>query len=180
MIISKQGIYWGIGLLFIALVVSIPVVRANPLFFLIGQSANTSTATTTVSYMTPGTATTTIGSFDLGTGDSQFGADSAILALQLTGSTTPVAGSAVATTTYNVAIEQSQDAVDWYYNGAISTTTTLGWETVSGSLIASTTPTKITVSVPTATRYVRAVISIPAGSTNGAVWAQFIARRQIR
>lgn len=162
--------------------------RANPSFFVRSQSA---TATSTVSYMTPGTATTTIPSFDLGVSGAQ-GADSAVLALQFTGSTTPN-NSAVATTTYNVAIEYSQDNVDWYSDSysQFGTTTvaqnittqtsrsiSLGTQTIKGSLIASTTPTKVVINVPSPMRYVRAIISVAIGSTNGSVWGEFVAKRQ--
>ena len=129
-------------------------------------------------YMSPLVGTTTI-AFDSMANGNPYGVESAILALQFTGSTTPTNVS-VATTTYNVNIEYSQDSVDWYSESKVSTTTTLGWETIGGVLIASTTPTKIFVDVPTPTRYTRAIITIPAGSTNGAVWAEFIARKEVK
>lgn len=176
------------------------IAHANPSFFLRNQTAN---ATTTLSYLTPGAATSTTPTFDLGAGGGQ-GGDSAILALALTGSTTP-SNATFATTTYSVAIEYSQggngnDCVatptscDWYADGMFPATTTtsvgisgtkvhtitLGTETLNGIKLASTTPTKVLYEVPAPTRYVRAVISVVPGAnaTNGAVWAEFIAKRQ--
>ena len=157
----------------VVLMFSVSFVKANPSFFI--RSGN-GTPSIPVGYLSPGAATTTITAFDLGVGGAQ-GADSAILTLQFTGSTTPF-NSRVATTTYQVVLEYSQDNSDWYSLNAVATTTTLGWQTVKGVLIASTTPTKTYVTVPTPTRYVRGIITIPAGSTNGSVWGEFIAKRQ--
>lgn len=201
LITSKRSPYILLGVGLLALVVSFgAVAKANPSLFLLGQLSSSSS---TVTYLTPGTASTTIGSlsssgtslgyFDLGAGGAQ-GADSAILALQFTGSSTPN-NSAIATTTFNVSIEYSQDRSDWYgdsYDGfATSTVTqnrsantvykfTLGTQLLSGNVVASTTPTKFLINIPTPTRYVRAIVTIPTGtgSTNGAVWGQFIAKRQ--
>ena len=161
-------------------------VMANPLLFSRNQTA---TATTTKSYMTPGTATTTL-VFDSNAGGDSFASDSATLFLQLTGSTTP-SNAAVATTTFKVTFEYAhsilgtdcltdQTLCDWYSDGIVATTTKLGWQTEKGVLVASTTPTKIFLDVPTPTRYVRANISVAniTSNLNGAVWAQFIAQKQ--
>ncbi len=147
--------------------------HANPSFFI--RSGTTAT-TSPIGFITPGLATTTIPSFDLGVGGAQ-GADSVILALQFTGSTTPN-NAAIATTTFKVIVEQSQNNVDWYSDSSFATTTVLGWETINGVLIASSSPTKFAIPVSAAMRYVRANVSIPLGSTNGSVWAEFIAKRQ--
>ena len=168
----KYGIITG-AILSLVLMFSVSFVKANPSYFI--RSGN-GVPSVPLGYLSPGAGTTTIAAFDLGQNGAQ-GADSAILALQFTGSTTPN-NAAVATTTYNVALEYSQDNSDWYYNGALATTTTLGWETIKGVLVASTTATKEFVTVLTPTRYVRAIVTIPSGSTNGSVWAEFIAKRQ--
>jgi hypothetical protein len=196
----KYGIL-SAGILSLVLTFSVSFTKANPSFFLRGRSA---ALTTTLNYMTPGAATSTIGSLasdgtvlgylDLGQGGAQ-GADSAVLALQFTGSTTP-SNAAVATTTFSVAIEYSQDNVDWYsdsYSGFGTTTVaqnfttqhtqtvTLGTQLLNGVLVASSTATKILFNVPTPTKYVRAIVSIPTNVTNnlnGAVWGSFVAKRQ--
>lgn len=163
-------------------------VKANPSFFL-AQSTSSSTATTTVTYMTPGTATTTL-FLDLGAGGAQ-GADSIVLLECLQASST--------NTTLNTAAEYSQDNVTWAQNDLASTTGgvaqinvtlsqsftwTFASTTIGGGLATSTGPglaansaCKI-VSVPVPTRYIRAILTLPAGSTNGAVWADWIAKRQ--
>lgn len=160
-------------ILAIVLMFATSFVKANPSFFVRSGNGTPSTAT---GYLSPGVGTTTIPVFDLGGSGAQ-GVDSAILALQFTGSTTPN-NVRVATTTYQIMLEYSQDNSDWYSNVSYATTTTLGWQTILGSLVASTTPTKIYVTVPTPTRYVRGVVTIPTGSTNGSVWGEFIAKRQ--
>lgn len=175
-IASVLGLFLAILLILgSVLMFSVSFVKANPSFFI--RSGNGATSTP-LGFLSPGAATTTIPVFDLGVGGAQ-GADSAILALQFTGSTTPTTA-AVATTTYNVALEYSQDNIDWYSStgGGFATTTTLGTQTLNGTLIASTTPTKIFLVVITPTRYIRGLISIPNGSTRGSVWGEFIAKRQ--
>lgn len=174
-------------ILAIVMMFSVSFVQANPSFFIRQNNGVSTTATSTMlGYLTPGTATTTI-YFDSQANGNPYGAESAILALQLTGSTTPVAGSTVATTTYKIGIEYAQagencitspTSCDWYSDSSFATTTTLGWQTEKGVLVASTTPTKIFVDIPTPTRYTRTIISIPAGSTNGAVWAEFVAKKE--
>lgn len=155
------------------------IVAAAPLYFAPGVTTVTgnSLATTSVKYMTPGAATTTTNVYDAYLDGTNEAANSAILLIQMTGSTTPFNAS-VATTTFNVALEYSQDNVDWYYNGVFATSTQLGWETSNGVLLSSTTPSKIFVNVPVPTRYLRAVISIPNGSTNGAVYAQLVPAKE--
>lgn len=180
-----------LGLVAFVLFGAFTVVKANPSFFIRAQSAS---SVTSYNYLTPLAGTTTIpstGSFDLGVGGAQ-GADSAVLLLQFLGSTTPITQT-MSTTTYNVALEYSQDNVSWYQNGYILTSTTtnpingsnpiyttytMASTTLNGVLLASTTPQGKLINVATPLRYVRAVVTIPAGSSNGAVWGEFVAKRQ--
>ena len=156
--------------------------KANPLEFLVENSAtgSISASTTALGYLSPGAGTTTVAydSYNYGNAD-QYATNALSLVLQFTGSTTPINGT-VATTTYNVAIEYSQDNLDWYTanGGLLATTTALGWETSKGVLIASTTPTKLLLNLTAPTRYVRAIVSIPLGSTNGSVWGEFIGQKE--
>lgn len=195
--------YIGIGALMalmLTLVFSTVVtVKANPSFFLVQNNGLTTTATTSLTYMTAGTATSTTRVIDAGAGGAQ-GADSGVLALQFTGSSTPT-NAATATTTYNVTIEYARggqgDCVanpticSWYSDNTFASSTVsqvisspvvrqiqLGTQTLAGVLLSSSTPTAVLVNVPMPTRYARAVISIQPGSTNGAVWAEFIDKRQ--
>jgi len=184
----KYGI---VSVLILAIIVmfSVSFVQANPSFFIRQNDGTGTTATTTkLGYLTPGTATTTV-YFDAQANGNPFGAESAILALQLMGSTTP-ANAAVATTTFNVALEYAQagencisapTSCDWYPNFVLATTTQLGWQTNNGVLVASTSATKEFITVPTPTRYTRAVISVSTSVTsnlNGSVWGEFIAKKE--
>lgn len=169
------------------------VAYANPSF--LGSKASSSTASSTVTYMTPGTATTTViyDSYGQG-GTNQTSAynssktDEAFLAIQLTASST--------STTLNVDLEfangsncyAAPNTCDWYRNNleALSTTTspallnqnqTMTWTFASSTQGQIGDPTKINrvnkmVTIPTPTRYTRAIFTLPAGSANGAVYAE--------
>lgn len=181
------------ALLLIAAFSFFAVAKANPSFFIRGNSLGTPVcsqfiATTSVSYMTAGTATSTV-TLDGGCGSAQ-GADSAALMVQFAGSSTAAV--------LNADIEYSQDNVDWYATGyagasdAVSASTSpsitsaqqyifnFASSTINRSITTnanSATSTRI-VRIAMPTRYVRAVFSLPVGSTNGAVWAEFVGKRQ--
>lgn len=168
------------------------VAKANPSFFIGGQA--TASATTTLTYMTPGTATTTLPQPATNSGNAT-GINTATLLVQFTGSSTA--------STINIAFEYAnsdsgvdcsvtQSACDWYrdslmgYNAVVSTTTntvSLGPTNVYSLPFASTSvggaggissrTTRI-INVQTPAQYVRAVITMPAGSLNGAVYAKFL------
>lgn len=166
-----------IGIVAIALGLVATTVNANPFYFIRKQ---TSTATTTPSYMTPGTATTTL-TLDTYTYDT-YTTNTTALAIQYTGSTSAAV--------VDFTVEYSMDGIDWYGQNVdassvslnqsrfelSSTTPTYRWG--AGSTVASTTLKVVEVSVPT--RYVRAQFSVPSGisSTNGAVWAEWIAKKE--
>lgn len=142
-------------------------------------TVNSATATTTVSYMTPGTGTTTIPLYNLSQYQFNDSTDQGQLNLQLTGSSTAA--------TYDVAFQSSMDAVDWYDVPAIPTAIAVSQANI---LLSSTTQklrfqanntlsstTLISVPVPNILgKYKRALVSIPTGvgSTNGAVWSQAV------
>ena len=86
-------------------------VKANPSYFTRYQMAS---ATSTLTYMTAGTATTTL-TFDTGVGAAG-GADSAILNVQFTASST--------SSVLNINYEYSQDNIDWYYSDLSDQATT--------------------------------------------------------
>lgn len=160
-------------------------VKANPSFFVRGQSSTTdlTSATTGSAFMTAGTGTTTL-SLDLGLGSNQ-GADSAVLNIQFAGSSTSA--------TLNADIQYSQDNTIWYASSpaatssptqSISSVQTISLpfasSTISRAAVsnANSATTTRSIVVPTPTRYVRALFYLPSGSTNGTVWAEFVAKRQ--
>ena len=172
----------------------VPVAHANPSFFSRFQTATG--ATSTLAYMTPGTGTTTVTA--LNSTNNAF--TSAILNLQVTATSTGVAGQVLA----NVRIEQSMDNVDWYPI-AIPADTTLGtspstatttllttnpYNTYYLALATSTTPTgnfggsgSATVMfrsfvLPTSQKHVRAVFTDPASGGNYGVWAEIVTQQQ--
>lgn len=149
--------------------------KANPSFF-IRTATNTAFASTTVVYQSAGAATTTL-IMDTGVGGAQ-AADSAILLQQFIGSTTAA--------TQKTTIEYSQGspgldcvvtptACSWYL-GLSTTTTAIGNLAGGAGGLSSTTLNVLTV--PTPTRWVRAVFSIPAGGISGAIYAELAAKRQ--
>ena len=164
-------------------------VHANPSYF--SPTAQTATATTTPTYMTPGTATSTLVFDSFGNG-STYSVNSTELFVQFSGSST--------TSQLNTTLEYANSysgtdcsliptSCDWYQDTfsnvtAYSTSTTgislntipsytwtLASSTVNGVLTSG--PTKKAVAVKIPTRYVRAVFTCGIGGTNCAVWAQF-------
>lgn len=151
------------------------IAHANPSFFSpTVQTSGTSVATTTVTYMSPGTATTTL-TYDTYTAGNTYKTNAAVLFTQLNASST--------SSILNIALQYSQDGVDWYANnltaGATTTATvsiaqsnSLTWTTpVSGANLKA-------VQIETPTRFVRAIYSIPIGAGNGALWAQIIPNKE--
>ncbi len=156
--------------------------QANPLFFPV--TAQTSSATSSPTYMTAGNSTTTL-TYDTYTSGNTTGAASAALLLQLVASST--------SSILDTNLEYSQDGVDWYqdagmFNPSFSTTTKpfdisivnkyrYIWNgTQSGlpAVVLTTGTTTRAIALRTPMRYVRAVFTLPADSAAGAVWAQFV------
>lgn len=183
-IMNTNKILIGIGILASALV-SIPFIAgASTLYFPI--TSQTAVATSTLSYMTAGTGTTTP-VYDAYSSGTQKKIDLASLFVQATASST--------NTKYSIAFEYSQNGVDWYQDGSsnFQLSTTTGATNVStansvyfnfasstlGGVVSATAPENKIINVSTPVRFVRAVISLPSGSTNGAVWAQFVPAQQV-
>lgn len=168
------------------------VACANPLEL----STSNITATTTVSYMTPGTATTTY-YFDSYSGNGTgYGMDSANLLVQLTASGTSQIrwGYEYSMGVAGVDCTTNPGACDWYkddmqlpvtatstqqYNLSAPIEYTWTFATTSQGY-ANAAPNRAlkVMTVPTPTRYVRVIFSIPAGSVNAGVWAAFIPQKQ--
>lgn len=183
-------------LMFVTAFALFTVAKANPSFFIIGQA--TAAATSTVTFMTAGTATTTLYQPAYNNGNSM-GINSATLKVQFTGSSTA--------SSLNIAFEYADDSsgtncvttpasCDWYKDslfgsGAVVSTTTsavgIGTTNVYSLPFSSSTlsgaggissRTNRLINVQTPAQYVRAVITMPVGSLNGAVWAQFIPSKE--
>lgn len=157
--------------------------KANPSFFLQNQTV----ATTSPTFITAGVATST-SSFDLGASGAQ-GADSAVLLSCMTASST--------NTQVAVAYEFSTDNQTWFANNLASSTSlnlyTNGYATNQNFLwnFASTsiggggqkglTYDCRSFPMPTPTRYIRAILSMPTGNANSpgvAIWSNIVAKRQ--
>lgn len=163
-------------------------VLASPSFK--ANSAKTSTATTTLLYMTPGTATTTV-TYDsketAGTNQTNGGntylPNSALLKIWLKASSTA--------TVLVTNIEYSDDAIDWYQDNlstfaagaiAIATPNSFTWTyastTVGGAGVVATTDTgQKAILLKTPSRYIRAVLSVTG--KNGAVYAEIAPTKEI-
>ena len=163
---------------------------ANAHFF--GPTVQTSSATTSPTYMTPGNATTTmvldVNSF-IGNSATKYRADKALLAVQYAGSST----SAV----LKIGFEHSADCGDYYQSfvqdfGTQSTTTAaqflLNPNTVTMQFASSTlagaaktatnqSTTTAMITLPTPTRCTRVVFTLTGASA--AIWAQIIPIREM-
>lgn len=158
---------------------SVQVVHANPSYFITKPSA--SATTTAEAYMTPGVATSTL-TFDL-LSNTAASVDTAALLTCFNASSTAT----VLTTNF----EYSQDNSTWYGSALTTLATSTAVMVVSTNsnqwTFASTTvgggnaegllgySCKI-LSVPTPTRYVRAIQSVTGN--NGFVQSTFIAKQQ--
>jgi hypothetical protein len=156
---------------------------ANPVSSTCGES---SSATSSPNYMTPGTGTTTITC--LVQPPNASGAVEAFVAINRTASSTA--------SDIKIDIEYSMDGVNWYSNNTsdLGTTTPQIALAPTQSFIlrfaSSTLPGGGQIPVPnnrearifkiaTPTKYVRAVISVPIGSLNSGVYASIITRKDI-
>ncbi len=176
---------------------SIQFVSANPSFFIRQNDGLTTTATTSVSYMTAGTATTTY-YFDSQANGNPNGANSATLLWQFTASST--------NSTQDMYLEYAHagescitapTSCDWYYHATstvsnpsvaatsyfarwqfASTTTGLGTSGASRGLRE--------IEIPTPTRYARVMFVIPSSligagtASSSAVWAEIVAKKENR
>ena len=165
-------------------------VYANPSQFLRSYATDNCgvpVATTSVTYLTPGVSTSTP-TFDTQC-DGGLSVDSASLLVYFNASST---GS-----TLVINFEYSDNGTDWFSNSLndVSTSTpnnlnlnnALTWNFSSSTVgkggqanaDGRNYDSKI-VNVKTPTRYVRAIIGMPGGSLNGAVWTEFVAKKQSR
>lgn len=182
----KKVLGWGSVCLILSCILVTGIAKANTLLF--PYTTSTATATTTPSFMTPGTATTTL-VLDSYTAPGGYANDAATLFIQLSSSSTPTA--------LNTNLEYSQDGVDWFEDGgtmaANYATTTKPFDISQvnqfrlnyasstaglGPVSATRATTTRALLVKTPTRFVRAIFTIPIGFGNGSVWASWIPNRQ--
>lgn len=142
--------------------------HANPSYFV--PTVQTAAATSTASYMTPGTATTTL-TYDTFNAGNNYKTNSATLLSQFAASTTP---------TFNINLQYSQDGIDWYADnlnvfaaGAIAVITPNSY-----TLAATASSTFKAININTPVRFVRVQYSIASGG-NGAVWGQIVPNKEI-
>lgn len=167
-----------------------PFTNANPLAWIrsSGTTCQTAAATTTVTYMSPGTATTTLtcDTYALGSGSVKLAPDSIYVRVYEAASSTA--------SIQAVRFEWSDDGVDYYADNALTTTDTASSTNTVGDYkeyrwnYASTTPGAAavgnsntglrTIEVPVKGRYVRAMFYVPVGATNSSIWAGITAKRQ--
>jgi len=183
---TKVWYIWGATVLLLAGVFGVFVVGANPQFFMPRKLMKT--ATTTVTYMTPGTATTTF-AFDTFQNSSNNAVNGLALAIQFTASSSP-------RSTLKWHYEYSPDNIDWYPEQEVLTTvatTTLytlkvkehSWQFASSTYYdygngTATLGFKI-VDVPVYARYVRTKFYMErtdSSNRSGAVWAEYIGRKE--
>lgn len=149
----------------------------------------TATATSSPTFMTAGTATTTL-ACNIQTGTTQ-AFNNGYLLVQFTGSSTA--------SKINIAFEHSTvEGIDWYadetigeaqQNGISTTTRTVDVSQPNVYSLSFASTTVGGTGTTTATNFkvfnfnapinrVRAIITMPAGSQNGAVWAQIVGKRE--
>lgn len=193
-----------IGLLVLGAFVSFfpSILKANPLEFLVQNQGTLSvTATTSVSYMTPGTATTTSTVYDTYANGAAntYATNNLALEIQFTASSTGstlgwyyeyAQGNAAANCV------SSPGSCDWYQDDNftnVNATTTqtfpvtltnkYTWLFASssqggGPILTTNQISNKIVTVQPVARYVRAVFFVPIGSTNVAVWSAFVGQKQ--
>lgn len=169
------------GIVSLVLLVTAVTVSANPSRIVENRSA---AATTTLSYLSAGRGTTTV-TFDIQSDD--FPADSATLAIQYTGSSSPLSQ-------LGWRYDFSQNGVDWFAetvsNSANTATTSEEvrtnkdylWRFSSTTLIEGGTSdvARKLINLPTPTRYVRVTFFVPTGTQPGAIWTNLIFKKQNR
>lgn len=180
---------------FTALMFFVTPVSANPSVIQrdMGAGCGVGVATTSVTYLTPGISTSTL-IYDTQCGTSA-SPDSSAFLVQFTGSSTASTLSIAFEFSPGVAgvdCRASPTACDWYADDMFTISTTsprTGLGTTNNYLLpfASTTVGGVTgvssrttraIDVATPTRYIRAVLSLPAGSLNGAVYSEFNGKKQ--
>lgn len=162
--------------------------------------STTSSATSSPTFMTPGTATTTV-YLDSFAGGSTQQYDAVSLLTQFTGSSTAA--------TLNMTVEYSDGvagvdctatptACDWYQDATIEMTNastsqpypiasnalnTYSWtfaSTTQGGAAGVATSNRAlkAINIPVTTRYVRVFYTLAIGGTNGAVWGKLVPFKQ--
>jgi len=178
------------------------VVFGNPSVFT--SIAKTATATTTLSYMTAGLATTTVyydsmqveGSNQTNNGNTWV-TDSAVLKIQFTASSSLAIVNTFFEFADGINCGNIPTGCDWYRDNlyalpfATSTPTiqlaitpSYTWSFASSSqggagVGASNNRVLKVINVPTPTRWVRAILSVPVGASPASVYAEILPKKQV-
>lgn len=186
-----------LGLITLGFMLFVGTVFANPLEI----SLSNTTATSTVSYMTPGTGTTTYYYDTYSSGASGgYAADGATMLVQMTASTSASSqlkwGYEFAMGVAGVDCVATPNNCDWYKDNTPAPTSATSTNTYNVLApveftwtFASTSQGYVgveknnnralkVINVPTPTRYTRVVFSVPASAGNAGVWAAFVEQRQ--
>lgn len=160
----------------------VEIVSANTSIFL--PNARTATATTSAAYITAGLGTSTLSydTYAAVNGGQIKAADSAAVLIQY------AASSSASQLAWHY--EYSMDGIDWYgdsLSAGATTTQTIdesSYTSYRWNYASTTFGTSVSgqafkiVNVPTPTRFVRIVFSVPIGFSPASVWAQFVPKRQ--
>lgn len=138
--------------------------KANPSDFNVVKSA---VATTTQVYIASGGNATT-SAYDSFNGDPN-ASNSGVLFLQFTASST--------SSVLGVTFQYSQDGIDWYGDdtGAATSTNINLVNTYSWTAAGTATTSKV-ITMPTPTRFVRAVYTMTGAA--GGVWSSFVVKKE--
>lgn len=127
-------------------------------------------ATTTVTYLTPGTATSTqtYDSYGGGVGDPN-ASTNAVMLLQFAASST--------SSVLNINVQYSMNGIDWYSDnlGAATSSTGINVQNSYTWTAAGTATSSKAITIPTPVRYSRAVIGILGAG--GAVYSNIVAQK---
>lgn len=188
---AALALFCALALAAIVLTQGAPTVEANPTGFSCPAYGPGGTASTSVTYMTPGLATTTLvfdtycisGTNQPNTGNL-FGVAYLALLTQLTASTTG--------TVLNKSVEYSQDGTDWYQDNLnlnfattspvaqLATPQSSQWQFASSTVGGTPNRGNLVGKVEriyAPTRFVRVIYSLGAGS-NGAVWGEILPTKE--
>lgn len=165
---TKLKIYFLAFLSLLGIAAFATISNANPLYF--PPTAQSATATSSVTYFATGTATSTVVSRDSYSTGQPFATDKGTLLIQMVASST--------SSVLNLTYEYSQDGIDWYSDNLTTTSgaNTISLPTTYAWTAAGTATSSKALSLPMPTRYVRVRASV-SGAAAG-VWMQIVPQVQ--
>lgn len=153
-----------------SLVLLLGATAAHATALIFPKTVQTATATSTTSFLTPGTGTTTL-TYDSYQNGANRKADSATLLVQVQASST--------SSVLGISMQYSQDGIDWYGDNLQTATTTTDISASNSYSWKAVSTAQLNKAIPflTPTRFTRAVISDTGA--NVSVWAQVIPAVQV-